>query len=413
MLESPPDCLTTEVGDVLSAPRPAAVDRLPREPLALPLMASAVSAALAACGGSSDGGGAQPPSPPPITEQQAARFLTQASLGGTREHIASVRALGYAGWLDAQFAMPLQGTRWDWLIAAGYGAEANRNSQAGFDSAMWRKLLTAPDTLRQRITLALSEMLVVSIEGLVGGGWKAFAAAGYTDLLEAHAFGIYRELLQQVSLSPAMGSYLTFRGNVKADTAKGSSPDENYARELMQLFTLGLYELNLDGSLKLSGGNPKETYVQADVTELARVFTGWDLNKTTSDADHPQQYQREPMAQVAGRYETGAKSFLGTTIAAGTDAAACLAQALDAICAHANVAPFVSRQLIQRLVTSNPSAAYVARVAAVFNNNGSGVQGDLKAVIKAILLDDEARNDAHLLDPAFGKLREPMLRFVA
>jgi len=392
---------------------PLLVDEAEPRPSAAALAASIAAASLAACGGSSGG---DTVTPPPvtgaITDAQASRFLGQASMGATREQMARVKTLGYSGWLDDQFAMPQQGTRWDWLLAAGYGADTNRNSQAGFDPAVWRKLIASPDTLRQRVALALSEILVVSIDGLAGGGWKAFAASGYADLLEANAFGTYRNLLLQVSTSPAMGAYLTFRGNLKANTAKGSMPDENYARELMQLFTLGLYELNLDGSLKLTGGAAKETYVQADVSGLARVFTGWDFDTSANDTDHPQEYQRVPMKQVPSRHEPGEKTFLGTTIPAGTDGATSLKLALDAIYAHANLSPFVSRQLIQRLVTSNPSAAYVARVATVFNDNGAGIKGDLKAVLKAVLLDDEARNDAQLADPAFGKLREPMLRFI-
>ncbi len=411
MLDVPPDLSPPVVVE-------AAPSGLKPEPRLLPVTSLAVFAtatSIAACGGGSSS--TTPPAPPPppvaISEQQASRFLAQASMGATREHIARVQTLGYSAWLDEQFALPQQGTRWDWLLASGYGADTNKNSQAGFDQGMWRKLVSSPDTVRQRVTLALSEVLVVSIEGLVGGGWKAFTASGYADMLEANAFGTYRNLLQQVSTSPAMGAYLTFRGNVKANTARGSLPDENYARELMQLFTLGLYELNLDGSLKLSAGLPKEIYAQADVTGLARVFTGWDFDTSTTDVAHPQEYQRQPMKQVASRHELGAKTFLGTTIPANTEGVASLALALDAIHAHANLAPFVSRQLIQRLVTSNPSAAYVGRVAAVFNDNGTGLKGDLKAVLKAVLLDDEARSDAHLTDTAFGKLREPMLRFLA
>lgn len=404
MLETPVDVL------------PALVDDAPAtrgQPHRGVLAAAVAAAGSVACGGGSGGGTPPPPEPVPITDQRAARFLAQASMGATREHIASVRALGYEGWLDAQFALPSEGTRWDWLLAAGYGADEYRNSRDGFDAAMWRQLVLSSDTLRQRVTLALSEILVVSIDGLAGGGWRQFAAASYFDMLEAHAFGNYRDLLQAVSTHPAMGVYLTFRGNVKADTSTGSLPDENYARELLQLFTIGLIQLNPDGSPALRGGEPEETYGQADVSGLARVFTGWDVDKRTSNAEHPQEYQRPPMAQVASRHELGEKTFLGTTIPAGTDGAASLTLALDAIHAHANVAPFISRQLIQRLVTSNPSGPYVARVAAVFNNNGAGVKGDLKAVLKAVLLDDEARSDSGLSDPAFGKLREPVLRFLA
>ncbi|MEO8151792.1 MAG: DUF1800 domain-containing protein [Rhizobacter sp.] len=410
MLDAPPDLLPPQVDDevVPSGFRPA-----PRPPTTS-LAVLATTASLAACGGgSSSSASPPPPTLQSITDQQASRFLAQASMGATRDHINRVQTLGYSAWLDEQFALPQQGARWDWLLAAGYGIDTNKNTQAGFDPAMWRKLVSSSDTLRQRVTLALSEILVVSIDGIAGGGWKAFAATGYADMLEANAFGTYRNLLQQVSTSPAMGTYLTFRGNVKANAAKGSLPDENYARELMQLFTLGLYELNLDGSLKLSAGVPKETYVQDDVSGLARVFTGWDFDTGTSDVGHPQEYQRVPMRQVPSRHERGAKSFLGTTIAANTDGVVSLQLALDAIYAHANMAPFISRQLIQRLVTSNPSAAYIGRVAGVFNSNGAGVKGDLKAVLKAVLLDDEARGDTHLTDPEFGKLREPMLRFLA
>jgi uncharacterized protein (DUF1800 family) len=209
-----------------------------------------------------------------------------------------------------------------------------------------------------------------------------------------------------------MGLFLTFRGNAKANATTGALPDENYARELMQLFTIGLVELQEDGSPKLVGGQPVETYGQDDIAGLARVFTGWDLDLAGGTAATPG-YQRRPMTQVAARYETGAKSFLGLTIPAGTAAQAALDRALDHLMAHANVGPFWSRQLIQRLVTSNPSAAYIQRVARVFANDGTGQRGNLKAVVRAILLDDEARGDTALSDPKAGKLREPLLRFLA
>ena len=369
-------------------------------------------AGLAACGG---GGGGTTPAPPPppaaITDAEASRFLAQASMGATREQIERVKAIGYAAWLDEQFALPQQGTRWDWLVGKGYDAIANKNSQAGFDAAAWRKLLSSSDTLRQRVTFALSELLVVGIDGLVnGGGWRAFSAAAYLDLLEANAFGNVRTLLDAVSHSVPMGLYLTFKGNRKANAATGASPDENYAREVMQLFSIGLTQLNLDGTPKLVNGSPQDTYTQDDITGLARVFTGWDIDLAGGTTDTPD-YQRRPMAMVAARHETGAKAFLGTTIPANTDGPTSLQLALDAIFAHPNVAPFWSRQLIQRLVTSNPSAAYVQRVATVFNDDGSGSRGNLKAVLRAILLDDEARGAAALSDPSFGKLREPILRF--
>lgn len=334
-------------------------------------------------------------------------------MGATREHIAKVQASGYAAWLEEQFSLPSSGARWDWLVAGNYNAPANKNSEAGADACQWRKLLSAPDTLRQRVTFALSEILVASIAGFVGSGWKAFSAAAYLDILEVNAFGNFRTLLQHVSTSAPMGEYLTYRNNVKFNPATGAMPDENYAREVMQLFTIGLVHLNLDGTPKITSGLPTETYTLDDITGLARVFTGWNYDLPSGTSTDTPDFKRRPMAQNANRHESGAKSFMGTTIAAGTDGAASMTQALDAIFAHANVAPFISRQLIQRLVCSNPTPAYVARVATVFNNDGANVKGNLKAVVKAILLDEEARSSARMADPSFGKLREPILRFSA
>ena len=333
-------------------------------------------------------------------------------MGATREQIARVQSLGFSGWLNEQFAMAQSGSRWDYLIANKYDAIAVKFSENGIDQALWRKLLASPDTLRQRVTLALSEILVAGIGGFVGNGWNNFSGAAYMDLLEAHAFGNYRTLLQQISLSVPMGEFLTYRGNVKFNPTTGALPDENYAREIMQLFTIGLVQLNNDGTPKLVGGAQQETYALEDITGLARVFTGWGYD-LTGTSDQVPEFKRRPMLMTASRHETGAKTFLGSTIAAGTDGATSMTRALDIIFAHPNVAPFVSRQLIQRLVSSNPSAAYVARVSVVFNNDGKGVKGNLKAVIGAILLDDEARNAARVNDPNFGKLREPILRFSA
>ncbi len=385
------------------------------EPAAPALALAAAATLLTACGG---GGGAAPEDPPPVdgpppTEAEASRFLMQSSMGASRNEIASVVALGYAGWLDAQFALARTETRWSWLKRHGYDAGRYKVSQEGFDSTAWRPLLSAPDTLRQRITLALSEILVVAIDGLSsGGGWKSFSAAAYLDLLEAHAFGNLRELLGAVAKSPAMSVFLTFRANCKANAETGALPDENFARELMQLFTIGLVELNADGTTKQVGGKAKETYGQADIGGLARVFTGWIPDHANDTGDTPD-FQARPLVQSGWRYETGAKTFLGTTIAENTSAEDCLQQALDALFAHANVGPFWSRQLILRLVTSNPSPAYVGRVAAVFANDGQGVRGNLKAVIKAILLDDEARDAARVAQAGWGKLREPILRVTA
>ena len=407
------DCEVEAAAPAPTAPPP------PRTTLAPASATAAFSAVLAACGGGSESAPVPAPAPSPApapaspTAAEASRFLAQSSMGATRAQIARVQALGYAGWLDEQFALPASGSRWDLLVANGLTDISYKNSEAGFDSVAWNKLLSAPDTLRQRITLALSEIFVISIDGLAnGGGWKQFAAAAYLDLLEAGAFGSHRTLLQQISLSGAMGVYLTYRGSAKANTTSGALPDENYARELMQLFTIGLLQLNPDGTPKLAGGKTSETYVLDDITGLARVFTGWEFDYaglTGAAATATPDFKRRPMVQVASRYETGAKTFLGLTIPAGTDASTGLTQALDKIFAHPNTAPFFSRQLIQRLVTSNPSPAYVARVAAVFNNSAN--PGNLRAVVRAVLLDDEARSAATALSPSFGKLREPMLRF--
>jgi uncharacterized protein (DUF1800 family) len=375
-------------------------------------LASSAAATLAACGG---GGGSAPPPASPPTSFEASRFVAQSSMGADRTQISSAQTLGYAAWIDAQFALPQSMSRCDWLVSQGYDQagvnNANKNGLTGFDACVWRKMFASPDTLRQRVTVALSELLVVSIAGL-SGSWRQFSGANYLDLLENNAFGNYRTLLQQVSTSAAMGEYLTYRGNVKFNAANGAMPDENYARELMQLFTIGLLQLNPDGTPTLLNGVPQETYGLTDITGLARVFTGWDWDLSVGAGSTPD-FQRRPMIQVANRHETGASTFLGSTVGAGLDGAASLTAALDIIFAHPNVAPFVSRQLIQRLVTSNPNPAYVQRVAAVFLNDGTGAKGNLKAVIKAILLDDEARNAQNLSSTSFGKLREPMLRFVA
>lgn len=387
----------------------------------LPIASLGAAALLAGCGAGSETAGqpqtvlaatVQNVTAGTISDAAASRFLAQASMGANRAQIARVRALGYEGWLNEQFAMAASQTRWDALVAGGFDALTNRNNQAGFDACAWRKLLSAPDTLRQRVTMALSEILVVSIDGLAGAGWRQFTAAAYLDLLEANAFGNYRSLLQAVSTSAAMGEYLTFRGNVKFNAKTGALPDENYARELMQLFTIGLLQLNPDGTPKLAHGQPQETYGLDDITGLARVFTGWDYDTSGTDTNSPD-FKRRPMTQVASRHETGSKTFLGATVPAGGNGAGDLKAALDILFAHPNVGPFIGRQLIQRLVSSNPSPAYVERVAAAFNNDGRGVRGNLQAVLKAILLDDEARSPAVAATAGAGKQREPILRLAA
>jgi uncharacterized protein (DUF1800 family) len=377
-----------------------------------PSLAAGATAAvlLAACGGSGDGLGGSS-SGNQATAAQASRFLAQAGFSASDEDIATTRSYGAEERLNQSFSAAQSQSNWDWLVSQGYDAETYHYSAAPADYAIWHRLITAPDQLRQRIALALSEFFVVSING-VPSGWPQFAMAAYWDLLCEHAFGNFRQLLEAVTLNPAMGFYLNTKGNQKEDPATGRAPDENYAREVMQLFTIGLVELNIDGSAKINGaGQPIETYDQDDISNLARAFTGWDLDTTVSPASTRYPY-RLPMRLNASRHSTLEARFLGTTVPAGTDGTTALRIALDALFQHTNVGPFFGRQLIQRLVTSNPSPAYVARVAAAFNGNGAGVRGDMKAVIRAVLLDPEARADDAITRPNGGKLREPMLRFI-
>ncbi|HEV6966697.1 DUF1800 domain-containing protein, partial [Roseateles sp.] len=342
-----------------------------------------------------------------ITDAEAARFLAQAGFAASSADIAAVKANGYAAWLDAQFALPVADGHFDWMVANGYAVVDHRNDFGGADNTLWRKLMSAPDALRQRVVLALSEIFVISMAGLPMP-WRGFAIACYVDMLEQRCFGTYRELLNAVTLSNGMGVYLATRGNLKEDPLTGRVPDENYAREVMQLFSIGLYQLNADGTLKLdASGKPIETYNQGNITDLARVFTGWDFDGYSGSDPS---FMKKPMVNLPSRFSTGPKRVLDVDIPASADGPAALKIALDTLAAHPNVGPFIGRQLIQRLVASDPSPAYVGRVAAVWADNGAGVRGDLKAVIKAILLDTEARTLS--TDPGAGKLREPLLRFI-
>lgn len=412
------------------APSPAR--HTPSTPLIASLLAT--TAALVACGGGGDDGGvasngAGLPGDSTVlihgyattaltSDAEAARFLLQAQFSASNAEIASVRALGYQGWLSQQFSAAAGVSGTDWLNSRGYNKsdvhEYYDESDHG-DYMIWQQLMTRPDAVRQRLALALSEYFVVSLNGL-NFDWTVHGLAGYWDLLGAHAFGNFRQLLEAITLNPAMGYFLSTKGNQKEDST-GRQPDENYAREVMQLFTIGLYQLNPDGTEKRdASGNKIETYTLSDVTNLARVFTGYDFDNSlppimvNSRALLNPEFARRPMKYNATRHSTLAASFLGTTIAANTDGTLALRSALDTLFKHPNVGPFFARQMIQRLVTSQPSPAYVARVAAAFNNNGAGVRGDLRTVWNAILLDDEARGPAGLTQPGFGKLREPMLR---
>lgn len=363
--------------------------------------------------------------PAATTDREAARFLLQAQLSASTTDIAALRSTTYADWLDSQFSAPTSETGWDWLNRRGYAAISNDtayyDNSYPADYMIWYQLMQSPDGLRKRVALALSEICVVSTTG-IDISWRSHAMAWYWDQLVNNAFGNYRAVLEDVTLNAAMGYYLNTRGNQKENAATGRQPDENFAREIMQLMSIGLVALNPDGTVKKDGaGKPIDSYTMSDVTNLARVFTGYDYDQSqntpttvpgTSRVVPSTTFARLPMALNASRHSTLAATFLGTTVPAGTAGAAALKMALDTLFNHPNVGPFIGKQLIQRLVTSNPSPAYVARVTAAFNNNGAGVRGDLRAVVRAILLDEEARSPAGLTQSGFGKLREPMLRFV-
>lgn len=364
---------------------------------------------LEACGGgggSSSSSAVANPSTVTISQVEASRFLSQAGLAATDQDIAYVVANGKEAWINQQSQLTSSVSRVDWLNNAGYSVVANMNSDAGLNNVLWHHLIAEQNQLVQRIALFWSEFFVVSVLGLPVA-WRQYMAASYMDTLEKYALGNFRDLLQAVTLSPGMGEYLSLAGSQKADTASNRHPDENYAREVMQLFTIGLYKLNQDGSAVLgSDGQPLPTYTQNDVTGLAAAFTGWNFNGSNSSPS----YATTPMIMTESVHQgTTANSFLGTTIAAGTTGTKSLQIILDALFNHQNVAPFVAKQMIQRLVSSNPSPAYVNRVAQVFANNGSGIRGDLKAVVKAVLLDAEA---SQAVGGSLGRIREPMLRLV-
>jgi len=352
-----------------------------------------------------------PSSPPPppaaaATLEQASKLLSQATFGATRAQIESTRATGLSAWVDQQLAAPRSTPHLEWLRSKGWENFDDRFSQQALDYTVWRKFITSPDQLRQRVVYALSQIFVVSIDS-IDAEFQPFSVGNLLDIFDANAFGSYRTLLEQVTLSPVMGRYLSMMGSRKAD-ASGRRPDENYAREILQLFSIGLVMLNNDGTPQLSGGQPVPAYTEADVSGLARAFTGWEYGAGYSDTSA--QRQIIPMVNIASRHETGEKRFLGTVVAPNTSAQATLTAALDRIAAHPNVGPFIGRQLIQRLVTSNPSPAYVGRVAAAFNNT-NGVRGNLGATVRAVLLDAEARR-APTATATSGKLREPVLRFL-
>ncbi len=374
----------------------------------------------------------------------AARFLNYASLGADYETINRVAQQGVPNWLDQQLSLSPQvnfkDTTWmiwehfypQYISIYGYNHIVNHGDAVlpywfYWKMAWWNNILKSDDHVRQRVTQALSQIFVISEKSnlqLSGPGM-----ADYYDLLYRHAFGNFRDLLYDVSLHPMMGFYLSHINNPKSDAAKNIHPDENYAREIMQLFSIGLYELNQDGTPKLDGeGNPIPSYDNNDIKEFAKIFTGlapagywwpWEDYSKYPTA-WGEEYNEspastvtwEPMVPFDDWHEPGEKKLLrGQVVPAGQSTLEDINAAIDNLFNHPNVGPFIGKLLIQRLVKSNPTPAYVGRVAAIFNDNGQGVRGDMKALIRAILTDGEALDNSWKDDPKAGKLKEPMLRY--
>lgn len=365
-----------------------------------------------------------PPAAPPaidlstVTPTDAARFLTQATFGPTTSDIASLPSTGYAAWIASQMALPasshLAATRADAAAfpnSGQYPVTAN-NRQA----AWWKTVVNAPDQLRQRVAFALSEIFVVS-DAASSLANQPEALANYYDMLARDSFGSFRQLLQDVTLSPVMGNYLNMLRSRPANPVTGTSADENYAREIMQLFTIGLNQLNPDGSLKLdASGQPIPTYDNTTIVQTANVFTGWAYNSTATNPSFgggaADWYN--PMMLYPAYHDNTKKTIVGgVVLPANEGGAADLKAELDTLANHPNTGPFICRELIQRLVTSNPSPGYIYRVAQVFANDGTGTRGSLGAVVKAILLDYEARSLAVISNAGYGKLKEPLLRQTA
>jgi uncharacterized protein (DUF1800 family) len=310
------------------------------------------------------------------TSDDTARILYQTTFGPTPALIKTVEKLGVEGWVNQQMKLPPTYHEPLFNTPFSKGAQANR------ENAWYQIVISSEDQLRQRMAFALSQILVVSRYGGVLSG-KPAGLANYYDVLVKNAFGNYRDLLFEVATHPVMGNYLSMMGSAKENPSTGALPDENFARELMQLFTLGLYKLNMDGSTVVDNntGRPIPSYTQNDVQELARALTGWK----SSDVDFV-----EPMQVINKLHDSGEKKILDTTLPAGLTGQEELSRVIDILMSHPNIAPFVSKRLIQRFVTSNPSPEYVTRISTVFNDNGKGIKGDLSAVMKAILLDEEA-----------------------
>jgi uncharacterized protein (DUF1800 family) len=375
-----------------------------------------------------------PPAPPAWTDDSAnanaaVRFLSQATFGATSNDIASVQSLGYAGWIANQFSIPTTHALPN-VLANPYSDPTDLYQSPLWFNTWWQNSITAPDELRQRVAFALSEIFVVSENGTLQN--HADALSSYYDMLLDNAFGNFRTLLENVTLHPAMGLYLNVQGNTAGSIITGLHADENYAREVQQLFSIGLNRLWPDGTLILnSQDNLVPTYSQNEIMGFASVFTGWNYYQTnqangrlpSSSSWYPPYNGTNLMVLVPSHHELGTKLLLDNimlpqawgnqTVPSTTNDAYCsqdLESALNSIYNNQNVGPFICRELIQRLVTSNPSRDYVYRVAQVFNNDGTGVRGNLQAVVQAILLDYEARSPDMISQPTYGKQREPVLR---
>lgn len=336
---------------------------------------------------------------------EAVRFLHRTSFGPRDEDIHLLRDAGYANWINQQMQLPAS-----FLMPL---TRERSEPRWGEHVTNWLELsVLADDQLRQRVAFALSQLFVVSDQD--GLSKHQVALANYYDLLIANSFGNFRDLLEQVTLSPIMGDYLSMKGNQKADTKKNIRPDENFARELLQLFTIGLVQLNSDGTIKRDAeGIPIPTYDQEVVEGFAKVFTGWHF-KDVDNWNYPSVKDWfTPMQPYPERHSTGEKLLLnGVILAAGQTIEKDLKDALDNVFNHPNVGPFFSKHMIRQLVTSNPSDHYVERVASVFDADSNGQRGNIAAVVNAVLLDEEALLGYDTNPETFGKLREPLIRMV-
>jgi len=396
--ETPAGALPANVASANSAPIRALVETSPSASAALAAYVPAIAPALPhteVVNAAVDG---------PLEPAEAFRLLEQATFGPQLDEIGSVASTGAGAWIDEQMRMPAT------YLLAGLERATQPDRWNEYINVWWRHAIEADDQLRQRVAFALSQILVLS--GADGLAQHQIGLAAYYDILLRHAFGNYRDLLEAVTLNPMMGEYLSVKGNRRADTEANIVPDENYARELLQLFSIGLVKLDPDGSVVLGeDGTPVPTYDQRAVEGFARVFTGWHFANAENFRWPRNKDYVNPMRPWPQYHEPGEKRLLdGKVIPAGQTPEADLRAALDHVFAHPNVGPFIVKQLIQRLVTSNPSPGYVRDVVAVFERNAAGVRGSLGSTVRAILMHREARS-GHLDAPdTFGKLKEPLIR---